>query len=417
MAKPNNAIYSWSGFNYQGKVMLFYILNLINKKLDIDESYNDYFVEIEKREDFVIYKNREPVSFHQVKATLSRKKVSGYLKALGKLVDHRNDSGFSTAQCYLMSAADIDDWNASGNAFRSSVSLYKYNGDIVGIEEVPNLIKEQIDEYSKKHGILPHDTEIIYLELCRFLDDKISFIHSGKSSNYTIYLSEITNEILNASQKSNENNNARFKENVYLHIVKKIKASLIAFCHMNCKTTPDICNEDCGAKKHFDDILNIDIMKHAKIINPDKIGDWDLLDYVSFFPESNYKDSFFALLSNMSAKEVIIEDQATNLEDFYYNSERKRIFPTLLHLHPLPGRETTCLSTTMRQIDSNSIAHEYLNGSVITAITGGKIFDTYSDKVTAVPIESRKYTNNHLNVRIIDRDQLILDHDKHFKGV
>ena len=56
--RGNDAIPSWSGFNYQGKVMLLYVLQLINN-LPANE-ISSYQVELEAREDFVIIKNGIP---------------------------------------------------------------------------------------------------------------------------------------------------------------------------------------------------------------------------------------------------------------------------------------------------------------------------------------------------------------------
>ncbi|WP_122687917.1 ABC-three component system protein [Pseudomonas viridiflava] len=58
---------SWSGFNYQGKVALYYALVLINKKT-ADADLSAYSLMLESTEDFEIKKNDESLSIHQVKA-------------------------------------------------------------------------------------------------------------------------------------------------------------------------------------------------------------------------------------------------------------------------------------------------------------------------------------------------------------
>ncbi|GGC89470.1 ABC-three component system protein [Vreelandella lutescens] len=58
---------SWSGFNYQGKVALYYALSFINKKIEA-EDFSNYSLMLEDTEDFEIKRNRVAVSIHQVKA-------------------------------------------------------------------------------------------------------------------------------------------------------------------------------------------------------------------------------------------------------------------------------------------------------------------------------------------------------------
>ena len=53
MARGNDAIPTWSGSNYQGKMMLLYVLELINQ-IEQDKDEKIYSVELEKDEDFCI---------------------------------------------------------------------------------------------------------------------------------------------------------------------------------------------------------------------------------------------------------------------------------------------------------------------------------------------------------------------------
>lgn len=61
---------TWSGFNYQGKVALFYALKCINDLYENEESkdLSSYSLMLERNEDFEILKNNESLSLHQVKA-------------------------------------------------------------------------------------------------------------------------------------------------------------------------------------------------------------------------------------------------------------------------------------------------------------------------------------------------------------
>ncbi|MFU2510924.1 ABC-three component system protein [Pseudoalteromonas sp. ASV78] len=58
---------SWSGFNYQGKVALYYALTLINEA-SVETDFSNNALMLEKTEDFEILLNGNSVSIHQVKA-------------------------------------------------------------------------------------------------------------------------------------------------------------------------------------------------------------------------------------------------------------------------------------------------------------------------------------------------------------
>lgn len=58
---------SWSGFNYQGKVALYYALKCINSE-SVEKDFSNYNLMLEDNEDFEIVIDNKPISFHQVKA-------------------------------------------------------------------------------------------------------------------------------------------------------------------------------------------------------------------------------------------------------------------------------------------------------------------------------------------------------------
>ena len=116
VGRGNDAIPTWSGFNYQGKMMLLYVLELINQiAKDKNKDIDAYSVELEKTEDFCIICDSEYKSFHQVKAYLSKDKWNSYSKAMDKLLKHRAESNNPTAKCYLTVAKEIKDWDDASN--------------------------------------------------------------------------------------------------------------------------------------------------------------------------------------------------------------------------------------------------------------------------------------------------------------
>ncbi|MCK5345695.1 MAG: hypothetical protein KAR20_19935 [Candidatus Heimdallarchaeota archaeon] len=82
----HDASATWSGFNYQGKVAIFYALSLINEGLDedIEFDFSTYELILENHEDFEIKKDGVLMSVHQVKA-YNASSYSNYNNALIEL--------------------------------------------------------------------------------------------------------------------------------------------------------------------------------------------------------------------------------------------------------------------------------------------------------------------------------------------
>ena len=85
-----DATNSWSGYNYQGKIALFVVLQKINDLIcggKINEIEN-YSVELEWLEDFsILYKGNDGIQYrtiHQVKAK-DKQNINDYGDALVKL--------------------------------------------------------------------------------------------------------------------------------------------------------------------------------------------------------------------------------------------------------------------------------------------------------------------------------------------
>lgn len=165
VGRGNDAIPTWSGFNYQGKMMLLYVLELINQiAKDKNKDIDAYSVELEKTEDFCIICDSEYKSFHQVKAYLSKDKWNSYSKAMDKLLKHRAESNNPTAKCYLTVAKEIKDWDDASNTYNVSVELYKRASKVVGVCDVRNEIDTEILAYLKSKGYSDKAEEIVYTE-------------------------------------------------------------------------------------------------------------------------------------------------------------------------------------------------------------------------------------------------------------
>ena len=97
--------------------------------------------------------------------------------AMDKLLEHRNGSSNPMAKCYLMVARDVADWDEDSNTYNASIELYKHDSKIVGVCDVKDLIIEEIKKFLEEKGYDENQVEIIYGELCLFLDDRIALMH------------------------------------------------------------------------------------------------------------------------------------------------------------------------------------------------------------------------------------------------
>lgn len=404
--KPNDAIASWSGFNYQGKVALLYVMQLINEKNGNKLDYSTFSIELEKNEDFIIFDEDKPVSYHQVKALLSKKNLSGYNSALKKLIEHRDIGGNADATCHLISAIQIVDWDTDSNNYRNTVTLYKHGGEIVDICAVPSIIRDELSAYKSELN-----NEIAYLELCNLIDEKVSEIHKmGKTASYKIPFIDIVKTIEDTVNKQNILLEAHEKERVYLHITTGIKSKFNEFCELNCKMAPEECDADCGVKSHYDSLLNSNIWTWAKILNPNK-NDWSSLKYVENMSSDKYRDNIFSLFSYFKSNEVYSEIELSYINDTFFNSINKKIIPTFINFTQPARILNQCIENDITEIKNNNFAIGYLNGNIITAETSGKVFSTIKDRITHFEVTSEtqkpKITNFETDITIVDRNKLI----------
>ncbi|PGZ90948.1 ABC-three component system protein [Bacillus sp. AFS029533] len=82
----HNAISSWSGYDYQGKVGIYWVLYLINQMEIPYQNIKDFTLEIEHLEDFTIKYQGNPHTIHQVKSYQEKSTISAYKEAILELM-------------------------------------------------------------------------------------------------------------------------------------------------------------------------------------------------------------------------------------------------------------------------------------------------------------------------------------------
>ena len=374
MSRGNDAIPTWSGFNYQGKMMLFYVLKLINQ-INQNNDTRAYSVELERTEDFCIIRDLEYVSFHQIKAWLSTTKWSSYTKAMDKLLQHRNDASSPTAKCFLMVAKEIEDWNDTTNTYNLSIELYKHDSRIIGVCDVRNLIIQEIEEYLRQKGHPMQQAEVVYGELCLYLDDQIATMHKQgvRQRKYAIPFSCFIDVIEEAVNKAYVREEYYLKERVYNYIMESMERAMESLCQDACGNSLLNCNKECAAKTAYEKVMEIsDYTSFCKLLNPSKIDGWDdSLTLVANFPVEKLQNEIYELLYQSKTPEKVSGDgRGIYLQSKFSNAKSGQIIPTLLDLSRGYKRNGT-LQRIFQNIVNNTDIGDILEGNSITAIPGG----------------------------------------------
>ena len=394
MSRGNDAIPTWSGFNYQGKMMLLHVLELINQ-IESNNDKGTYAVELERIEDFSIICDSEYKSFHQVKASLSQNKWNSYSKAMDKLLQHRAESSNPKAKCYLIVAKDIKDWNDTSNTYKANIELYKRSSKVVGVCEVINEINKEVLIYLKNKEYTEDRAEVVYAELCLFLDDSIAKMHKQgfKKRKYVIDFSEIIGIIESAIEKENVREEFKLKEKIYKRVMKNIEKALNNFCEDECDISFDNCSKVCAAKCGYEKIMEItDYSKFCKLLNPSKIDEWEEnLSLVENFSVEKIQSEIYELLyKSDTPKKVMGDNCGLYLQTKYSQAPKKQVIPTFLDLTRGTKKEQA-LERIFQNIINNTDIIDILSGNSITVIPGG-----YSGFLSQTHITSgwKKYSPN-----------------------
>lgn len=263
----HDATSSWSGFQYQGKVAIYYVVKLLND-LPIEE-VDKYSLEIEYLEDFSIKKSSEYVSCHQVKAKTKATTMNSHLEAILKFYSNN-------ARSYLHVIKKVNHWDkeelksllkvseeeplkiflknslnqleivddAQKELIISKIDEEEYNKDLL------NLLVSLKDKTSKKEKYEKFKKEIektiCLLDIDNFY--KRIEIYNYESKNYC-KLNEIENFIKKELSIFYKNNNLNeFKgqeelEKIYLNLLKKIDEHVLGR-HMDTSLAKEIKLKD-----------------------------------------------------------------------------------------------------------------------------------------------------------------------------
>ena len=365
----NDAIPSWSGYNYQGKMMLLVTLQMMNKLIFTDDnSFDHWGVELEKKQDFVFINNSVVESLYQVKACLSKTTVAGYEEALEKLIEDKELSNNKNAKCVLISAKDITDWRTTKHKFKDSVELYKYMDKVVSVLGVIDYIKMELETLLSNIKVNT-SKEDIYLILCDFVDRKISQYHDGgKKSNYNILFSEIVDYIKCVSIDREEIEKLKFKEYIYKYINKKIEENTMDACE-ECES---ICKENCGVLRNYELIKVVALDEYIRYINPVASKEEPI---ESVFNNNIYTDNICEVYKAVDSNIISGEN---NLISFSHNYGSLKVIPTIIQINSSSVRT----SKSLIKINQNEVYKSLESEFVLSGDIGCRLLQTKGDKFT-----------------------------------
>ncbi|HCJ4447967.1 TPA: hypothetical protein NR419_002754 [Listeria innocua] len=374
----NDAIPTWSGFNYQGKGVILRAIQLINELWEEEKSENeieqllkDYFIEVELKEDFVLYHKKIPTEYVQVKATLAEKTYSGYTKAVKQLLDHRSEGTNSEgAKCILMSAITIRNWKKD-----CSVSLYKYQGESIGLLEMPEIIKKEISILLKKMEQLVDDfkVKIIYENLCGLLDQRVREIHvNGKG--YCLDLHQDIWKNIKLFYFEQEEN-ALFS--TYELLYNKICLNLISVIDSRCeecrKGHTEYDCETCPIPSMRDNFIVTNLLDYVHVLNPNKIIEAEKVDQILSIAET---------FSEKELKNLFNQFEFAHIDNYRWNptyhmldmGKGNHIIPTLLDFGNENFEES--ISSTFSSIIGNIRIRSIIDGKALTVVKPGSFEST-----------------------------------------
>lgn len=379
--KSNDAIPSWSGFNFQGFVTLLRVMQVINVTSNKDMEL--FEVEIEKYEDFVIYKNGIAEEIYQVKAYVAEKDVSVYAEALEKLLLHKEQLKNPKAICYIVTAAEISKWDQS--KYKEVITRYKYESEYhIEMNSLFSSIKTEINHFYINVGkkVQSLDIELAFAYLSRLLATKITELHNNKNKtkeDYIIKFSDIIQSLLDATLETEENNLTVMKLRIYEQSMKNINEYIKLFC-IQCGH--EDCNE-CSINNLREVIEFVDISQYAQIISPEEIVD----DKYVYIPAAFSRNNIFEILKDLYYSDV---------ELFYHNEEyiyinnpnplieyMDRIIPSSISLENNLS-ENRGLSKLLEIFEHKTNLHSKINRSAITATMTHQVVNFKQQKVAEI---------------------------------
>ena len=265
--------------------------------------------------------------------------------------------------------------------------LYKRASKVVGVCDVRNEIDTEILAYLKSKGYSDKAEEIVYGELCLFLDDSIARMHKqdSKKRKYIIKFSDIVGIMESAIDKEDVRKEYFLKEKIYEYVMQNIEKALNNLCQDECDTSLENCNRICAAKCGYEKMTEIvDYGQFCKLLNPGKVDEWDNeLNLVENLSVDKIQSEIYELLYRSDTPEKVTGDNCgIYLQSKYSQAPSKQVIPTFLDL-TRGARKERALQSIFQNIINNTDIIDILAGNSITVIPG-----SYSGTLSQAQITS-----------------------------
>lgn len=250
-----------------------------------------------------------------------------------------------------------------------------------------NEIDTEILAYLKSKGYSDKAEEIVYGELCLFLDDSIARMHKqdSKKRKYIIKFSDIVGIMESAIDKEDVRKEYFLKEKIYEYVMQNIEKALNNLCQDECDTSLENCNRICAAKCGYEKMTEIvDYGQFCKLLNPGKVDEWDNeLNLVENLSVDKIQSEIYELLYRSDTPEKVTGDNCgIYLQSKYSQAPSKQVIPTFLDL-TRGARKERALQSIFQNIINNTDIIDILAGNSITVIPG-----SYSGTLSQAQITS-----------------------------
>ncbi len=396
----NDAIASWSGYSYQGKISILCTIEILNRIYDTP-GWEKWKLQLEKLQDFVLINDMIIESMWQVKARLSSKRFQDYEDAMKKLLEDRKNVGVLSADCYLVTAKEVENWTDKENKYQKDVFLYKYQGRSVTITAVSEAIQEQIEILLEKIGMTA-DKESVYLQLCNLIDDKVAEFHkAGKTSKYTITFSDIVQRVRDTEKFEERVSVLRQRENIYKNLCEKIIQGSQNYCNDICEgKKKGTCKEnDCAVKRNKELVDGVNIGYYMRSIRPELHEDLDLI----FSNPDEYADTICYSMHTAPADALELENDMIVVNCY---EGKMHAIPTMLDLSEKIEKRR---SRKLESIEKNEWLKQNIGKKVLIGETQKNVYGTKLSKFTDIRLEDLLQNLTVTNKRDDDIDACLRD--------
>lgn len=390
---PHTAIPTWSGFIYQGRVALYYILKQLNTKTE--NEINELVLQIDSIEDFTILKSiatggHTPISMHQVKAVKSSL-YSTYKEDFEQLEGKWTAIGLQTVEAFFHLATQNEKTKAQIEILHPNMKIYEYekSAESCSLEDIDLKIKEQIVLALQKYNIVGDnnpDTVQLFSEILeKIVSDKVIYIHALNHSGTAIRNAAYDNPIplqnfLNAMRTDIA---SLVQDEVYFEgkIRNNLNRYYQEFC-LDCEEdqlSPELKTKMDKYSILFNSYDTFAFQEFLQNIRPHKnISYQNLQQYTDLsLNEDEIKDSFYQIL--LAIKESNGKDGIG-----WVSSENKQYYPTSINYSNSEPNRKKVSERIMKTALSKMVEVPFNSDYLITSECNVDNIETYANNISRV---------------------------------